>query len=577
MVLLTLELQRITLSAVIHPFFSYKYPLFPLIFHHQTTPKNTHTLMATTHIDSLWLLALASKSKHTYSINLFLFITIFALACCVKILFQWARPGGPAWSKPNRKSTIPGPRGYPFIGSMHLMTGLAHRKLAAAANYCGASRLMAFSLGETRVVVTCNPEVAKDILNSSAFADRPVKESAYRLMFNRAIGFAPYGVYWRTLRRIAATHLFCPKQINVSERQRTVICSQMVEMLQNQKKTTSSVCVREVLKRASLSNMMWSVFGRKYRVDSNDVDSVELRKRVDEGYDLLGVLNWTDHLPWLSDFDLQGVRSRCSKLVPKVNRFVKRIIDEHRDQPSHVNSDFTDVLLSLDGSDKLSEPDMIAVLWEMIFRGTDTVAVLIEWILARLVLHPDVQQKVQEELDRVVGRSRAVTETDITSLVYLPAVVREVLRLHPPGPLLSWARLAITDTIIDGHHVPAGTTAMVNMWAITRDPQIWNGPLEFRPERFLNKTEGLMDMSVMGSDLRLAPFGSGRRSCPGKSLGLATVSFWVASLLQEFEFGRCDGYDVDLSEVLKLSCEMANPLCVTLRSRPRSTTLNREV
>ncbi|KAF5765383.1 putative cytochrome P450 [Helianthus annuus] len=69
----------------------------------------------------------------------------------------------------------------------------------------------------------------------------------------------------------------------------------------------------------------------------------------------------------------------------------------------------------------------------MIFRGTDTVAVLIEWILARLVLHPDVQQKVQEELDRVVGRSRAVTEADITSLVYLPAVVKEVLRLHPPA------------------------------------------------------------------------------------------------------------------------------------------------
>ncbi|KAI7737236.1 hypothetical protein M8C21_012123 [Ambrosia artemisiifolia] len=531
----------------------------------------------TTHIDSLWLFALVSKSKCTTSINFYLFVTLFALACCIKVLYQWARHGGPAWSKTKVKSTIPGPKGYPFIGSMYLMTGLAHRKIAAAANYFGAGRLMAFSLGETRVVVTCNPEVAKDVLNSSAFADRPIKESAYGLMFNRAIGFAPYGVYWRTLRRIAATHLFCPKQIKVSEHQRTVISSQMVEMLQNQQRTNSSVVVREVLKRASLSNMMWSVFGRKYRVDSNDFDSVELRKLVDEGYNLLGVLNWTDHLPWLSDIDLQGVRSRCSKLVPKVNRFVKRIIDEHRAQPWHLNSDFTDVLLSLEGPDKLSEPDMIAVLWEMIFRGTDTVAVLIEWILARLVLHADVQQKVQDELDRVVGRSRAVTEADITSLMYLPAVVKEVLRLHPPGPLLSWARLAIIDTVVDGHQVPAGTTAMVNMWAITRDPQIWNEPLEFRPERFLNETEGLMDMSVMGSDLRLAPFGSGRRSCPGKSLGLATVSFWVASLLQEFEFGPCDGYDVDLSEVLKLSCEMANPLRVTLRSRPRPTVLNREV
>ncbi|MFS7942951.1 putative flavonoid 3'-monooxygenase [Helianthus anomalus] len=523
-------------------------------------------MTTTTHIDTLWLFALASKSKCT-TINFFLFFAIFALSYLINCIFRWAHPGGPAWSKHKPKSTIPGPRGYPFIGSMHLMSGLAHRKLARTANYCGATRLMALSLGETRVVVTCKPDVAKDILNSSAFADRPVKESAYGLMFNRAIGFAPYGVYWRTLRRIAASHLFSPKQIKVSEGQRMVIGSQIVEMFREQQNRTCSVCVRDVLKRASLSNMMWSVFGRKYRVDSNDVDSVELRRLVDEGYDLLGVLNWTDHLPWLSDFDPQGVRSRCSKLVPKVNRFVKRIINEHQAKPAQLDGDFTDVLLSLEGADKLSEPDMIAVLWEMIFRGTDTVAVLIEWILARLVLHVDVQQKVQDELQRVVGGSRAVTEADVTSLVYLPAVVKEVLRLHPPGPLLSWARLAITDTVIDGHQVPVGTTAMVNMWAITRDPEIWNNPLEFRPERFLSESEGLVDMSVMGSDLRLAPFGSGRRSCPGKNLGLTTVSFWVASLLQKFEFGRCDGYDVDLSEVLKLSCEMATPLRVTLRSR----------
>ncbi|PWA63585.1 cytochrome P450 [Artemisia annua] len=520
-----------------------------------------------THVDTLWLFALASKSKCT-SINFITLSTILTLTIIIKCLYRWSHPGGPAWYK--HKSSIPGPKGFPLVGSMHLMSGLAHHKIAAVANSFGAKRLLAFSLGETRMIVTCNPSVAKDILNSSAFADRPIKESAYSLMFNRAIGFAPYGVYWRTLRRISATHLFCPKQIKVSESQRRVVADQMIGMFQS---SGSNVCVRDVLKRASLSNMMWSVFGRKYKVDSNDFESAELRELVDEGYELLGLLNWTDHLPWLIDFDPQGIRSRCSKLVPRVNRFVKRIIDQHRAQPAQLNGDFTDVLLSLEGSDKLSESDMIAVLWEMIFRGTDTVAVLIEWILARLVLHVDTQLNIQHELDRVVGRSRAVTESDVTSLAYLQAVVKEVLRLHPPGPLLSWARLAITDTIVDGHAVPAGTTAMVNMWAITRDPQIWSDPLEFRPERFMSEAEGLMDMSVMGSDLRLAPFGSGRRSCPGKALGLTTVTFWVASLLHEFELGRNDGCDVDLSEVLKMSCEMANPLKVAFRPRPRPSSM----
>lgn len=206
----------------------------------------------------------------------------------------------------------------------------------------------------------------------------------------------------------------------------------------------------------------------------------------------------------------------------------------------------------------------------MIFRGTDTVAVLIEWILARMVLHPDVQSRVHEELDKVVGRSRAVTDTDISEMVYLAAVVKEVLRLHPPGPLLSWARLAITDTTIDGYHVPEGTTAMVNMFAISRDPDVWEAPLEFMPQRFVTQGQGHekeMEFSVFGSDLRLAPFGSGRRTCPGKNLGLTTATFWIAYLLHEFEWLPSDESTIDLSEVLRLSCEMAHPLKVKLHPR----------
>ncbi|XP_022860866.1 cytochrome P450 78A3-like [Olea europaea var. sylvestris] len=240
-------------------------------------------------------------------------------------------------------------------------------------------------------------------------------------------------------------------------------------------------------------------------------------------------------------------------------------------ETTKLHRDFVDVLLSLTGTDKLSNSDMIAVLWEMIFRGTDTVAVLIEWILARMVMHPDVQSRVHIELDKVVGKSRALAESDLTEMVYLHAVVKEVLRLHPPGPLLSWSRLAITDSTVDGYHVPKGTTAMVNMWAIMRDPDVWVDPLEFKPERFMTMNEGEhVDVCGFGSDLRLAPFGSGRRACPGKTLGLTTVTFWVAFLLHEFEFRPCNERRVDLSEVLKLSCEMVNPLSIRVRPRRSS-------
>ncbi|KAJ4954785.1 hypothetical protein NE237_011568 [Protea cynaroides] len=526
-----------------------------------------------TEIDGLWVFALAAKCRAFSSDNLFSSVSLLVLLWVGMAFLCWTYPGGPAWGRYRLKrgaksKPIPGPRGFPVLGSMNLMASLAHRRLAAAAERFGAKRLMAFSLGETRVIVTCNPDVAKEILNSSVFADRPVKESAYSLMFNRAIGFAPYGVYWRTLRRIAATHLFCPKQISNSAAQRFHIAAQMVSIFGS---CRGEIRVRDTLKRASLNNIMCSVFGRKYELDSPNNETDELRELVEEGYELLGKLNWSDHLPWLSGFDPQNIRLRCSQLVPKVNQFVNRIIAEHRAEAQtgerkKAAMDFVDVLLSLDGPDKLSEPDMIAVLWEMIFRGTDTVAVLIEWILARIVLHPEIQSKVHEEIDRVVGKSRRVTEEDIQAMVYLPSVVKEVLRVHPPGPLLSWSRLAITDTTVDGRHVPSGTTAMVNMWAISRDPEVWSDPLKFKPDRFVTK-DAEVEFSVLGSDLRLAPFGSGRRVCPGKALGLTTVSYWVASLLQEFLWVAADENPVDLSEVLRLSCEMATPLMVKLRPR----------
>lgn len=192
----------------------------------------------------------------------------------------------------------------------------------------------------------------------------------------------------------------------------------------------------------------------------------------------------------------------------------------------------------------------------MIFRGTDTTALLTEWVMAELVLHQEIQTKLREELKSAVA-GNTLTDAVVAKLPYLQAVIKETLRVHPPGPLLSWARLATSDVqLSNGMVIPANTTAMVNMWAITHDSHVWEEPHVFKPERF---TEGA-DVDVRGGDLRLAPFGAGRRVCPGKNLGLVTVGLWVAKLVHHFEWGPDGDHTVDLSEVLKLSCEMKHPL-----------------
>nr|CAD1835188.1 unnamed protein product [Ananas comosus var. bracteatus] len=193
-----------------------------------------------------------------------------------------------------------------------------------------------------------------------------------------------------------------------------------------------------------------------------------------------------------------------------------------------------------------------------------------EWALARLVLHPDVQAKVHAELDEVVGRSTPVNESHVPKLVYLQAVLKEVLRMHPPGPLLAWVRQATLDAEVDGHSVPAGTAAVVNMWAITHDADVWPEPFEFRPERFLaaGAAADVVDQfSVLGGDAR------SRRSARAKEAaregdGNDSCRLLVGHPPARVRMGvPSDSPSVDLSEVLRLSCEMAVPLEVVVRPR----------
>lgn len=145
----------------------------------------------------------------------------------------------------------------------------------------------------------------------------------------------------------------------------------MLQAIADEQATNGTVSLRRHLQAAALNNIMGTVFGKRYGHD-DDVDVKEVNEIVREGFELLGAFNWCDYVPWMSLFyDPCGVRERCRVLVPRVRKFVKGLIDQHRIRLAASSSkeicdssDFVDVLLSLDGSDeKLHEDDMIAVLW----------------------------------------------------------------------------------------------------------------------------------------------------------------------------------------------------------------------
>ncbi|KAI0492800.1 hypothetical protein KFK09_027076 [Dendrobium nobile] len=496
------------------------------------------SLAASIHVPWLLLLLLA-----TLSTSLPLFLT------------AWLGRGGLAWARGRAQTQLaalipPGPSGWPLLGSIPSMGPLAHRNLASMSTHHNARRLMALSLGATPVVISTDPTTAREILFGPGFSDRPIKASARLLMFERAIGFAPAGDYWRHLRRISATHMFSPRRIAVLEGVRRQAVDNMVAQVQLRMDAGGHVVVREVVEKGSLESVLGSVFGKS--VPAREVEL--LAEMVREGYELIGRFNWEDHLPLGALLDFYGVARRCKHLASRVQVVIGKIMEDRRREEELHQDDFLGVLLGLPKEESLSDGDIIAVLWEMIFRGTDVVAILMEWIMARMVLHPAVQAKAQQELHCIVG-NRPVNDSDIPKLCFLQAVVKETLRMHPPGPLLSWARLAVHDVHVGKYFVPSGTTAMVNMWAIAHDPKIWKDPWVFRPERFLEE-----EVNIMGSDLRLAPFGAGRRVCPGRALGLTTVHLWLARFLQEYTWVAAR--PVQLVECLRLSLEMKKPLIV---------------
>lgn len=200
----------------------------------------------------------------------------------------------------------------------------------------------------------------------------------------------------------------------------------------------------------------------------------------------------------------------------------------------------------------------------MITAGMDTTAISVEWAMAELIKNPRVQQKAQEELDKVIGFERVMTETDFSSLPYLQCVAKEALRLHPPTPLMLPHR-ANTNVKIGGYDIPKGSNVHVNVWAVARDPAVWKDATEFRPERFLEE-----DVDMKGHDFRLLPFGAGRRVCPGAQLGINMVTSMLGHLLHHFCWAPPEGVnpaEIDMAENPGMVTYMRTPLQVVASPR----------
>lgn len=189
--------------------------------------------------------------------------------------------------------------------------------------------------------------------------------------------------------------------------------------------------------------------------------------------------------------------------------------------------------------------------------GTDTSLHIIEFAMAELLHNPDIMKRAQEELDKVVGKDKVVEECHISKLPYILAIMKETLRLHTIIPLLVPRRPSQT-TVVGGFTIPKDSKVFINAWAIHRNPNVWENPLEFDPDRFLDKS-----YDFNGNDFNYFPFGSGRRICAGMAMGERVVLYNLATFLHSFDWKIPQGKRVELEEKFGIVLELKHPLVAT--------------
>ncbi|KAM5579574.1 hypothetical protein ABKV19_009381 [Rosa sericea] len=466
----------------------------------------------------------------------------------------------------------PGPKPWPIIGNLNLIGHLPHRSVHALSQIYGP--IMQLKFGSFPIVVASSVEMAEAFLKTHdvTFADRPKMAAGKYTTYNYSdITWSPYGPYWRQARKMCIMELFSNKRLQSYEYIRREEMSALLRGLYESSNT--NILLKDHLSTVSLNVISRMVLGKKYTDESKDaiVSPDEFKKLLDELFLLSGVLNIGDFIPWLDFFDLQGYIKRMKALSKKLDRFLEHVLDEHienKKAKGFVATDMVDVLLQLaDDPDlevKLERHGVKAFTQDLIAGGTESSAVTVEWAISELLRKPEIFRKATEELDRVIGRERWVEERDIAHLPFIDAIAKETMRLHPVAPMLV-PRLAREDCQVAGYNIPKGTRVLVSVWTIGRDPNLWDNPNEFCPERFIGK-----DIDVKGQDFELLPFGSGRRMCPGYSLGIKVIQSSLANILHGFTWrlpGNMKKEDLSMEEIFGLSTPKKFPLVAVAEPR----------
>ncbi|KAL6629976.1 hypothetical protein ACP70R_029741 [Stipagrostis hirtigluma subsp. patula] len=476
----------------------------------------------------------------------------------------------------------PGPWQLPIIGSLHhlLRNPLAYRAMADIARRLDAP-LIYLRLGENPVVVASSKDAAREFMKThdANFATRPWSPTVRTMMVDgQGLLFARYGPLWRELRKISILELLSARRVQSFRRVREEEAGRLVAAVAASP-PGEAVNVSERIAVLINDAVMRAMIGDRFERREEFLEGLDEAVKITSGFNL------SDLFPSSRLAKLFGGTARRAEANHRKNfELMDYAIKQHEERRAAMaaaadgtvqEEDLVDVLLRIQREGGLEVPLTMgvikAVILDLFGAGSETSATTLQWAMSELMRNPRVMHKAQAELRGCLQGKPTVTEDDLADLKYLRLIIKETLRLHPAVPMLL-PRECQESCKVMGYDIPKGTTVLVNVWAISRDPNYWDDAETFKPERFEAK-----NVDFKGTDFEFTPFGAGRRVCPGITFAQASMELILAALLYHFDWELPAGLPpsaLDMNEVLGITVRRKHDLYLhpVVRVAPREAT-----
>nr|XP_057922976.1 steroid 17-alpha-hydroxylase/17,20 lyase isoform X2 [Doryrhamphus excisus] len=435
---------------------------------------------------------------------------------------------------PAGRTTIPGLPRLPILGSLPWIGGTTAPHLLFMQLGHRYGPLFELYLGPHRTVVVNSHVHAKEVLvqRGRDFAGRPRMVTTDILTRGgKDIAFADYSLLWKLHRRLVHNSLALFGE--GSGRLQEIVMSEVESLCAVLLSYGGRGFDPSAAVTTAITNVVCTlVFSTTYR--HGDPELQEVIRYNDGIVRTIARGGLADIFSWMKMFPNSSLRELEACVAMRDCLLVRKLREHKAALNDGEPRDLLDALLKGQSSpgpngEAITDDHVLMTAAEAFGAGVETTSTTLLWILAYLLHHPEVQERVQKELDEQVGGERPVCAMDRGRLPYLDSIINEGMRIRPVSPVLI-PHSAMTESSIGGHTIHRGTRVLVNMWSIHHDPQFWHRPDLFDPDRFLDNQGRRVTPSCF------LPFGAGPRVCVGEPLARLELFLFLSSMLQRMSF-----------------------------------------